>query len=242
MAPNAGRRLLDPAGRSGEMSDRPDLADGSMHGVVDSDDVAVVDDLRMFETLLAGARHLEGDVGAGLEPRQPVCRDPWPGTPPTAGPPSPGRLRRWRTRLARTVDRRRSMPRPATAEGPGLVGQHRGGLDEAPVAGGDQHAVAARPVPERASIAGSSPCLARSCTRSRRSSRSDRSRTAAWRRSSAHGRSDPAPAGQREPRRPTACPRRSCPMHREEDRPVAVTRNCPGRTARPWRTPGRRSL
>ncbi len=126
------------------MSDRPDLADRSVHRVVDSDDVTVVDDLRMCETLLAAACHFEGHVGAGFESRQPVSEIL--GSERLAEKVLPG-LRIAGVGEHRLVTEAWIVEGPSEAsqlrEGPALVGQHRGGLDKAPVFGGDENPVAA---------------------------------------------------------------------------------------------------
>ena len=52
-----------------EVADGADLTDRSARGIVNGDHIAVVHDLRMGQALFAGDRHLEGDVGAGLQQR-----------------------------------------------------------------------------------------------------------------------------------------------------------------------------
>ena len=54
------------------MTDRPDLTDRAQNRIVHCHRITVVHDLRMSQALGTGDRHLERNVGAGLQPRQPV--------------------------------------------------------------------------------------------------------------------------------------------------------------------------
>ena len=126
------------------MRDRADLADGTIRGVGDSHNVPVMDDLRMIEAFLAGPRDLERDIRAGLEPGQPVGQVMGPERLPQQVLPALGVLGAGEHRL-------RGEPRVIEGvldsrdrrQGPGLMRQHGGGLDEPAVPGGDHDAVTA---------------------------------------------------------------------------------------------------
>ena len=131
------------SGDVGEVADRADLADRSVGRVVDGDDVAVVHDLRVVRPLLARRGDLEGDVGAGLEQRQPVLQVLLPeGLPEhvlpllgVLGGGEPGQL--GEPRIVEHVGDAGDLGQRLA-----LVREHRRGLDEAPVRGGHEHAVA----------------------------------------------------------------------------------------------------
>jgi hypothetical protein len=59
------RRTLDDRWGAAHPRNRSDLADTADDRIVDLDDVAVMDHLRMVERLLARCRELEGDVLLG---------------------------------------------------------------------------------------------------------------------------------------------------------------------------------
>jgi hypothetical protein len=127
-----------------EVADGADLAHRSDPGIVDGDDVAVVDDLGVIEALLTRHRHLEGDVGTRHEQREPVVE--------VLGAEGLEQEVLPRLGVVGVVEHREpAEPRLLDhvtdaghrAQRPALVGQERGGLDEPPVAGCQQDAVAA---------------------------------------------------------------------------------------------------
>ena len=139
-----GRRSFDDERRVGEVGNRPDLADRPMGRVHDRHHVTVVHDLRVLRSFFAGRRDLERDIGAGLEQGQPVLQVLLPKRLPehvlpllrVLGGGEPGQIGEPRI-IQHVGDAGHLGQRLA------LVGQHRRGLDEAPVPGGDQDAVAA---------------------------------------------------------------------------------------------------